>query len=65
MTTSKRRKQRHHTVPRLHLRGFATREEMLVQLDGHRIRPNRAYNHCQLPKYFGGSHPAELTAGWV
>jgi hypothetical protein len=33
MTTSKKRKQRHHTVPRLHLRGFATREEMLVQLD--------------------------------
>lgn len=30
---SKKRKQRHHTVPRLHLRGFATSEEMLVQLD--------------------------------
>ena len=33
MTARKKRKQRHHTVPRLHLRGFATPEEMLVQLD--------------------------------
>ncbi len=36
---SKKRKQRHHTIPRLHLRGFATPEEMVVQLDlttGHR-----------------------------
>lgn len=30
---SKKRKQRHHTVPRLHLRGFATAGDMLVQLD--------------------------------
>lgn len=25
----------------------------------------RAYNHRQLFRYFGGSQPAERTAGWV
>lgn len=31
--TKKKRKIRHHTVPRLHLRGFASTKGMLVQLD--------------------------------
>ncbi|PFG43785.1 uncharacterized protein DUF4238 [Isoptericola jiangsuensis] len=30
---TKKRKTRHHTVPRLHLRGFASSDKMLVQLD--------------------------------